>query len=51
MGVNAYFCPRITNRSHAIPNYGQGKSNFEKNIIARHILPGKLACKRGNLVK
>ena len=29
MGVNSYFVPRRTNRPHATPNYGPGKSKFD----------------------
>ena len=29
MVVNAYYCPRITNKPHENTNYGYGKSKFE----------------------
>ena len=51
MGVNAYFCPRILNRPHVTPNYGQGKSNFEFFYYKQTCFPWKVAHIQVNLVK
>ena len=52
MGVDAYFDPRIKNRSHATPKYEPVKSNFEIDYYGQMCCsPEKLACIRGMLKK
>ena len=49
MGIVDYYGPRQTNRPHATPNYGRGKSKFEVSYYRpTYSNPEKVSHKRNN---